>query len=76
MSKDMDEKTMSLRGPANETMEPASWSETGGTPAIHGHISDKLKEIYAEVVNQPIPDKLLQLLSMLESKPGGSGEAR
>ena len=35
------------------------------------YIGDKLKALYAEVVNQPVPDHLLDLVSKLESQSKG-----
>ena len=41
-----------------------------------GKWEPKLKALYAEVVNQPVPDRLLELLQKLEAKGGDrSGDA-
>lgn len=36
------------------------------------HIGDKLKALYAEVVNQPVPDHLLDLVTKLEARSKGA----
>jgi hypothetical protein len=42
-----------------------------GAPAnVEGHIGKQLKAVYDDVLNQPIPDRFLDLLSQLESKTG------
>ncbi len=44
---------------------------------IEGHIGRQLKAIYDDVLNQPIPDRFLDLLSQLEEKtPGKAGGSR
>lgn len=35
------------------------------------YIGDKLKALYAEVVNQPVPDHLLDLVTKLEAQSKG-----
>ena len=37
---------------------------------INEHIGSQLKAIYDQVVSQPIPDRLLALLSRLDDKAG------
>jgi hypothetical protein len=40
-----------------------------GTPShVEGHIGKQLKAVYDDVLNQPIPDRFLDLLSQLETK--------
>ena len=43
---------------------------------VESHIGKQLKAVYDDVLNQPIPDRFLDLLSQLESKTGSkeSGE--
>jgi hypothetical protein len=47
---------------------------TAPTVDIEAHIGSKLKALYAEVVNQPVPDRLLELLQKLEAKSGNRPE--
>ncbi len=37
-------------------------------PAIHGMLGEKLKAFYAEVANEPIPERLTALLAKLEAQ--------
>jgi len=37
---------------------------------VEGHIGRQLKAVYDDVLNQPIPDRFLDLLSQLETKTG------
>ena len=41
------------------------------TPAVEQLISRQLRAIYDEVVNEPVPDKIVQLLEELERKRAG-----
>lgn len=46
-------------------------------PDVQARLGDKLKEVYSDVLNAPVPDRFTELLSQLESSPGpksGSGE--
>ncbi len=48
-------------------------SAGAGTRDLHAHIGSKLRLMFDEVVQEPIPDKFKQLLEDLErSKPEGS----
>lgn len=40
----------------------------GLTPAIQGHLGRQLRAAYGRLVNEPIPDKLTQLLDELAKK--------
>jgi len=41
------------------------------TPAVEQLISRQLRAIYDEVVSEPVPDKIVQLLAELERKRAG-----
>lgn len=60
-----------------EETAPKTDREGGSTGAgardLHAHIGSKLRLMFDEVVQEPIPDKFKQLLEDLErSKPEGS----
>jgi hypothetical protein len=40
--------------------------ETGLKSEIQEKLGRKLKEVYADVVNEPVPDRFLDLLNQLE----------
>jgi hypothetical protein len=40
--------------------------ETGLKSGIQEKLGRKLKEVYADVVNEPVPDRFLDLLNQLE----------
>jgi len=40
--------------------------ETGVKSGIQEKLGQKLKEVYADVVNEPVPDRFLDLLNQLE----------
>ncbi len=45
----------------------SSKSENPGLkPEIQEKLGQKLKEVYADVVNEPVPDRFLDLLNQLE----------
>ena len=50
-----------------------SWDGAGGKssalkPEMQGKLGDKLKEAYADVLNEPVPDRFLDLLAQLDAK--------
>ena len=55
---------------ASATPSPASPRKPAPDPAINEHIGSQLKAMYDEVVAQPIPDYLLELLNRLDDKAG------
>jgi hypothetical protein len=64
---------MTKRGaqrPPKKTAETGSRDAAPTTSAfpIHEHIGEQLKNMFEEVVTQPIPEKLLKLLEELEGK--------
>ena len=44
-------------------------------PEVQARLGDKLKEVYSDVLNEPVPDRFMQLLDQLAAKgpPNGSG---
>ena len=46
-------------------------------PELQGRLGEKLREVYSDVINEPVPDRFLELLDRLDN-PGtgkaGSGE--
>lgn len=48
----------------------ASVRKDGGPSNVEGHIGKQLKAVYDDVLNQPIPDRFLDLLTQLETKTG------
>lgn len=65
----------------NEVAESTAWYRVSAAPEapskrgarrgvgekqLEIQIGSKLKELYSEVVNQPVPDRLLELLRQLE----------
>jgi len=67
----------------NERGERAGKRADGSLPEnvskqLHAHIGSQLRQMFDEVVQEPIPDKLKQLLEDLEqsnARPNGTGEA-
>ena len=59
-----------------KTRPKASIRKDGAAANVESHIGKQLKAVYDDVLNQPIPDRFLDLLSQLESKTGSkeSGE--
>jgi hypothetical protein len=55
--------------------EPGPGQRTGGreglNSGIQGFIGRQLKAVYADLVNEPIPDVLLKLVDELERKEKG-----
>lgn len=43
-------------------------------PEVQARLGDKLKEVYSDVLNEPVPDRFMQLLDQLSAKgsPNGS----
>ena len=48
----------------------ATIRKDGAAANVEGHIGKQLKAVYDDVLNQPIPDRFLDLLSQLEAKTG------
>lgn len=73
------EQKRSVREVAAVT-KPASRSGEGdGKPGIHvqiqDHIGRQLRAVYDDVLNQPVPDRLLELLEELDrGKKDGEGD--
>lgn len=44
----------------------------GLDPAITGQLGKKLKEVYSDIINEPVPDRFLDLLNQLEESDGKS----
>jgi hypothetical protein len=42
--------------------------DAGLEPELQAHIGRQLRAMYNEVVNEPVPDRLLRLLKELERK--------
>ena len=42
-------------------------------PEMQGKLGEKLKEVYADVLNEHVPDRFLDLLAQLDAKGGASG---
>ena len=59
------------RGGAGQGEVPQG-APTVPLPAVEQLISRQLRAIYDEVVNEPVPDRFVQLLEELERKRGGS----
>ena len=69
-NKEGDERTMQIEAGA---VEIGADTPTEEAPVdIQAHIGSKLKALYAEIVNQPIPEKLLELVRKLEAKGNGA----
>ena len=49
-------------------------SANGRDPCRHieDHIGNELRQLYAEALNEPIPDRILDLLKSLEDQEGGA----
>ena len=62
---------------SSETMKaPAFGAATGAVdgalePELQAHIGRQLRAMYNEVINEPVPDRLLRLLQDLERKQAG-----
>ena len=50
--------------------------DPGPEPALPPHVAtflgEQLQAYYARLINEPVPDRLLQLLAQLDTKQGGS----
>ena len=59
----------------NGGSEPVEDDEFGLAPQVQARIGAGLQAMYAELLRQPIPDKLLALIAELERKdtPSGGG---
>lgn len=44
-------------------------------PHLQAKLGEKLKEAYADVVNEPVPDRFLELLNQLEASSSKGDEA-
>ena len=40
--------------------------------AAQDRIGEKLREVYSDVMNEPVPDRFLELLNKLDEKSSGS----
>ena len=49
----------------------ANLVDIGLEPELQAHIGRQLRAMYNEVVNEPVPDRLLQLLQDLDRKQAG-----
>lgn len=49
--------------------EPTSQVSVEATRTLHTHIGDRLRRMFDQVVEEPIPDKLRVLLDSLEKPP-------
>ncbi|WP_406854175.1 MULTISPECIES: NepR family anti-sigma factor [unclassified Alsobacter] len=76
----MDEKKRRRRDRTGTSMDQqmgvsgdASVSPQGGAldPDVNAQIGRQLRSIYESVVNQPVPDRFLELLNQLDVKTGG-----
>lgn len=38
-------------------------------PEVQGKLGDKLREVYSDVMNEPVPDRFLELLAQLDGSP-------
>ena len=55
--------------------EKTPMNEGDGTPAspnVKSYIERQLKSVYDDVLNQPIPDRFLELLNALDQSPEGA----
>ena len=65
-------RRMTIRSPAgNSEMEvqPDRAAKLG--PDLQAHIGRQLRSMYDEVLKEPVPDRLRDLLQQLEQKPPG-----
>jgi hypothetical protein len=50
--------------------------DPGPEPTLPPHVAtflgEQLQAYYAQLMNEPVPDRLLQLLAQLDTKEGGS----
>jgi hypothetical protein len=67
----VDKKSVEKASKPSKPSQPKPASPRPDTPGgVEAHIGAKLKAMYDEVVAQPIPDRLLDLLSRLDDKAG------
>ena len=59
-------------GPAPQAGQAAPGAPSPSGPAVEHLISHQLRAIFDEVVNEPVPERFVQLLEELERKRGGS----
>jgi hypothetical protein len=61
-------------GKTPDIMSTPSQSPIGAAldPTLQAHIGRQLRALYDEIVQQPIPDRFIQLLEELERKKAGS----
>jgi hypothetical protein len=62
-------------GPDPTTPEPGAKKPEGVQRGLPEHLGRHLRAAYSELVNEPVPDKFLELLKRLESG-GEQGGAR
>jgi hypothetical protein len=66
------EKVSAAVVPLSSSRKPrpkATVRKDGAATNVESHIGKQLKAVYDDVLNQPIPDRFLDLLSQLETKP-------
>ncbi|HVB90034.1 MAG TPA: NepR family anti-sigma factor [Beijerinckiaceae bacterium] len=56
--------------PAGNSMRVVSARSKKPTPDVADHISRQLKAVYDDMLNQPVPDRFIDLLSQLDSASG------
>jgi hypothetical protein len=58
--------------PINTSLSAPVAPLAGSTADMQSHIGRQLRSLYDSVVQQPVPDRFLELLSKLDEKSGGN----
>lgn len=51
-------------------------AQTGTSKQVQAHIGSQLRQLFDEVVREPIPDRLQRLLADLDEKNNGEGHPK
>lgn len=51
-------------------------AQTGTSKQVQAHIGNQLRQLFDEVVQEPIPDRLQRLLLDLDAKSNGDGRPK
>jgi hypothetical protein len=60
--------------PSAEAMQVIESGAEKSTPSVKTYIERQLKSVYDDVLNQPIPDRFLNLLDALEERVTPAGD--
>lgn len=70
---DADDSPPTRAGGADAPESGDEVDTTAVKPEMQGRLGDKLKEVYADVLSEPVPDRFLDLLAQLDAKSSPKG---